>query len=112
MDQLDKAEQVQRSHDLAIAALLGDTIYNFGELVSLLALTYYMIVSSWKSQLTHPILHALDGTELEWLKDIIYTFNEGDITKFEVNASKLANEVGMIAFWNTKINIIQANLTW
>ncbi|TIC14156.1 hypothetical protein E3Q14_00877 [Wallemia mellicola] len=74
MDQLDKAEQIQRSHDLAIAALLGDTIYNFGEL------------------LTHPILHALDGTELEWLKDIIYIFNEGDITKFEVNASKLANE--------------------
>ncbi|TIB78820.1 hypothetical protein E3Q23_00561 [Wallemia mellicola] len=80
MDQLDKAEQIQRSHDLAIAALLGDTIYNFGEL------------------LTHPILHALDGTELEWLKDIIYIFNEGDITKFEVNASKLANEVGVIAF--------------
>ncbi|TIA93622.1 hypothetical protein E3P99_00105 [Wallemia hederae] len=74
LDQLDKTEQIQKSHDLAIAALLGDTIYNFGEL------------------LTHPVLNALDGSEIEWLKEIIYIFNEGDIAKFELNVSKLANE--------------------
>ncbi|TIB64755.1 hypothetical protein E3P78_00946 [Wallemia ichthyophaga] len=74
LDQLDKVEQIQKSHDLAIAALLGDTIYNFGEL------------------LTHPVLNALNGGDLEWLKDIIYIFNEGDIAKFELNANKLANE--------------------
>ncbi len=27
-------ERLSRAHDLGISALLGDTIYNFGELVS------------------------------------------------------------------------------
>lgn len=44
--------------------------------------------------MTHPVLNALDGSDLEWLKHIIYIFNEGDIAKFEVNANKLSNEVG------------------
>jgi hypothetical protein len=29
-----KIQLVERAHDLALAALLGDTLYNFGELVS------------------------------------------------------------------------------
>lgn len=32
-DQLSKQEKVERAHDLALSALLGDQIYNFGELV-------------------------------------------------------------------------------
>lgn len=32
--ELSDADKVSRAHDLCIAALLGDTIYNFGELVS------------------------------------------------------------------------------
>jgi 26S proteasome regulatory subunit N9 len=32
---LTEAERVARAHDLCIAALLGTTIYNFGELVSI-----------------------------------------------------------------------------
>lgn len=32
--ELSEADRKQRAHDLCIAALLGDTIYNFGELVS------------------------------------------------------------------------------
>lgn len=31
---LSAAERLSRAHDLAVAALLGETIYNFGELVS------------------------------------------------------------------------------
>lgn len=30
---LTEAERVQRAHDLALAALLSESIYNFGELV-------------------------------------------------------------------------------
>lgn len=32
--ELTAEDRKQRAHDLCIAALLGDTIYNFGELVS------------------------------------------------------------------------------
>lgn len=95
LDQLDKVEQIQKSHDLAIAALLGDTIYNFGELVSHRNFSFQKELTS--NQLTHPVLNALNGSDLEWLKDIIYIFNEGDIAKFELNANKLANEVSFLS---------------
>ncbi|KAF8073469.1 hypothetical protein FPV67DRAFT_1410368 [Lyophyllum atratum] len=58
-------ERLGRAHDLGISAFLGDTIYNFGEL------------------LMHPILDALDGTPHEWIKKLLFTFNEGNIGKFE-----------------------------
>uniref|UniRef100_A0A7E4VK51 26S proteasome non-ATPase regulatory subunit 13 n=1 Tax=Panagrellus redivivus TaxID=6233 RepID=A0A7E4VK51_PANRE len=49
---------------LGFAALLGENIYNFGEL------------------LAHPILDALKGTAEHWLVDVLYSFNSGDLTKF------------------------------
>ncbi|KAH6890846.1 proteasome 26S subunit [Coprinopsis sp. MPI-PUGE-AT-0042] len=61
-------ERVLRAHDLSIAALLAETIYNFGEL------------------LMHPILDSLDKTDHEWLKKLLFTFNEGNIGKFEALA--------------------------
>ncbi len=62
---LSPSERLTRAHDLSIAALLGETIYNFGEL------------------LQHPILAALDGTDLEWIKQMLFVFNAGDIGKYE-----------------------------
>ncbi|KAI0729160.1 hypothetical protein C8Q72DRAFT_830477 [Fomitopsis betulina] len=62
---LTPEERLVRAHDLAIAAFLAETIYNFGEL------------------LMHPILDALDNTPVTWLKKLLFTFNEGNIGKFE-----------------------------
>ncbi|KAM6493081.1 hypothetical protein JOM56_011215 [Amanita muscaria] len=67
-------ERLLRAHDLGISALLGDTIYNFGEL------------------LMHPILGALDGTPHEWIKKLLFTFNEGSIGKFEALAPLFPHE--------------------
>lgn len=58
-------ERVNRAHDLGISALLGANIYNFGEL------------------LMHPILDSLDNTPHDWLKKLLFVFNEGNIGKFE-----------------------------
>ncbi|KAG6827558.1 hypothetical protein H0H92_011309 [Tricholoma furcatifolium] len=58
-------ERLSRAHDLSLSAFLGETIYNFGEL------------------LMHPILDALNGTPYEWIKKLLFTFNEGSIGKFE-----------------------------
>jgi len=68
-------ERLIRAHDLSVSALLGDTIYNFGEL------------------LMHPILDALNGSQHEWLKKLLFTFNEGNIGKFEALAPLLPKEV-------------------
>ena len=62
--EMSKAEQVQCAHDLSISALLGDTIYNFGEL------------------LLHPILASLQGSEYAWLADLLFAFNAGDMPGF------------------------------
>ncbi|CAE6531428.1 unnamed protein product [Rhizoctonia solani] len=62
---LTSDQRLVRAHDLSIAALLGETIYNFGEL------------------LQHPIMASLDNTPQQWLKDLLYVFNEGNIGKFE-----------------------------
>ncbi|XP_020601968.1 26S proteasome non-ATPase regulatory subunit 13-like [Orbicella faveolata] len=59
-------EQVDRALHLSLAALLGNDIYNFGEL------------------LAHPVLQSLKGTEHEWLIDLLFAFNSGDLAKFEL----------------------------
>lgn len=41
----------------------------------------------------HPILESLVGTEREWLKNLLFAFNSGDIGKFEALAPHFAHEV-------------------
>lgn len=41
----------------------------------------------------HPILDALDGTPHEWIKRLLFTFNEGNIGKFEALAPLFPKEV-------------------
>lgn len=61
---LSRAQQQQKAYDLAVAALLGDKIYNFGELI------------------LHPIAETLDG-EYQWLRDLVFAVNAGDIATFQ-----------------------------
>lgn len=49
------------------------------------------------TQLMHPILNALDGTPHEWIKKLLFTFNEGNIGKFEALAPLFPKEVSMMA---------------
>ncbi|WKX95825.1 hypothetical protein Q1695_012347 [Nippostrongylus brasiliensis] len=49
---------------IGFAALLGENVYNFGEL------------------LAHPILKALEGSSEKWLAEVLYAFNCGDLNKF------------------------------
>lgn len=51
--------------DLSLAALLGDKIYSFGEL------------------LNHPVLKSLEGSGYEWLAQLLAAFNAGDLEKYE-----------------------------
>jgi len=58
--------QQKHAEALTIAALAGDGIYNFGEL------------------LAHPVLHSLKRTSKEWLVDLMRAFNEGNINQYKV----------------------------
>lgn len=63
---------MQRAYDLSIAALVSDSIYNFGEL------------------LLHPILDSLVNTPHAWLRDLLFAFNRGDLMAYDVLAGNIA----------------------
>lgn len=63
---LDDAERRKRAYDLATSALVSTSIYNFGEL------------------LLHPILDALSAKNDQWLRDLLFIFNAGDLTKYDM----------------------------
>eukprot|EP00697_Spironema_sp_BW2_P013612 gnl/Spiro4/3784_TR1864_c0_g1_i1.p1 gnl/Spiro4/3784_TR1864_c0_g1~~gnl/Spiro4/3784_TR1864_c0_g1_i1.p1 ORF type:complete len:417 (-),score=88.97 gnl/Spiro4/3784_TR1864_c0_g1_i1:126-1292(-) len=50
--------------DIGVAALLGDNIYNFGEL------------------LAHPVLASLDNTQFSWMRLFLQAFNTGNIAEY------------------------------
>jgi len=64
VDDLTNEEKVERAYELSLSALLGEGLYNFGEL------------------LMHPILESLVGTPYEWLKNLLYAYNSGNIDAF------------------------------
>jgi len=65
LDQLPKERLLALAFDLGIAALVGETIFNFGDL------------------LEHPVIESLQCTENQWLAEIIFTFNTGNITQWK-----------------------------
>lgn len=58
-------EQKTRAYTLSLAALLGDGVYNFGEL------------------LAHPILESLQGSDKTWIVDLLHAFNSGSLERYE-----------------------------
>lgn len=74
LDEIPELQKQQRAYDLGIAALLGDKIYNFGEL------------------LLHPILDSLKNGEYQWLVDLLYSLNDGNVTAFESISGHLSKQ--------------------
>jgi 26S proteasome regulatory subunit N9 len=69
---LDLRDRQARAYDLSIAALVSDSIYNFGEL------------------LLHPILDTLEKTPHSWLRDLLFAFNRGDLRAYDVLAGNIS----------------------
>ena len=66
------SERQKLAYDLSIAALVSDSIYNFGEL------------------LLHPILDSLIDTPNSWLRDLLLAFNRGDLGAYDVLAANMS----------------------
>jgi len=71
---LDASQKISRARDLALAALLSSTTYNFGEL------------------LLHPILDSLHNADHDWIRNLLFAFNAGAIGKFESLVAELVQE--------------------
>lgn len=53
---------------------MSDSIYNFGEL------------------LLHPVLDSLTETAHSWLRDLLFAFNRGDLTAYDVLAGNITKD--------------------
>ncbi|ESZ96775.1 putative proteasome regulatory particle subunit (RpnI) [Sclerotinia borealis F-4128] len=72
LNDLTPSDRKSRAYDLSIAALVSDTIYNFGEL------------------LLHPILDTLVKDD-SWLRDLLFAFNRGDLAAYDVLAGHITS---------------------
>ncbi|KAF7127738.1 hypothetical protein RHSIM_Rhsim11G0028300 [Rhododendron simsii] len=65
VESISESFKLDLAFDLSLAALLGENIYNFGEL------------------LAHPIIKSLLGTKVEWLYYILEAFNSGNLVHYQ-----------------------------
>ncbi|KAH8381859.1 hypothetical protein KR009_000662 [Drosophila setifemur] len=84
LDDYPRDQWAQQAFFLGLAALLGDGVYNIGEL------------------LAHPILESLKGTENEWLVELLKAFNTGDINKFN-DMKKIWSKIPDLAAQEVKL---------
>uniref|UniRef100_A0A8C5AEB7 26S proteasome non-ATPase regulatory subunit 13 n=1 Tax=Gadus morhua TaxID=8049 RepID=A0A8C5AEB7_GADMO len=73
---LPETEKQERAFTLGLAGLLGEGVYNFGEL------------------LMHPVLESLRSTDKQWLIDTLYAFNGGNVEKFQSFKSAWVLKIG------------------
>lgn len=96
-----ETEKQERAFTLGLAGLLGEGVYNFGELVgsacvSIRACARESSMNSplhLLSQLMHPVLESLRNTDKQWLIDTLYAFNGGNVEKFQSYKSSWGQQV-------------------
>jgi len=76
---MSKEEQAKHAFFLSLAALLGEKVFNFGEL------------------LAHKVLDSLKGGENEWLIEILFAFNSGNVAKFRALKPKWSTQPDLAA---------------
>ncbi|KAG2487135.1 hypothetical protein HYH03_014248 [Edaphochlamys debaryana] len=74
-DTLQPDFKLRLAVDVSLAALLGEHIYSFGQL------------------LQHPIMASLDGTPSQWLHEMLRCFNDGNMHLYDELCSKYATQL-------------------
>ena len=88
VDDLKQQEKYELARDMALAAITGDKIYNFGEV------------------LATPILNSLDGTDCEWLKAIVEALNHGNMEKFLQVRQTFASQISSFNVLTSRENFV------
>lgn len=93
LDDLPKDKLTKLAFDLSVAALVGETIFNFGDL------------------LEHPVIESLQGTENQWLGDIINAFNTGDIPKWKQLQQSEAPKLNSVEAFTKKHELLNKKIS-
>lgn len=91
LETISEETKHQHAFFLGLAALLGEGVYNLGEL------------------LAHPVLETLKSTANAWLVELLLAFNSGDINKFESMKpqwSSIADLAAQELFLRQKISLL------
>eukprot|EP01100_Stratorugosa_tubuloviscum_P000810 TRINITY_DN117_c5_g1_i1.p1 TRINITY_DN117_c5_g1~~TRINITY_DN117_c5_g1_i1.p1 ORF type:complete len:389 (+),score=187.95 TRINITY_DN117_c5_g1_i1:39-1205(+) len=91
LDSLSLELKIELTRDISIAALIGDTVFNFGELVG------------------HQILSSLNNTQYSWLIDLLNAFNNGDLARYELLKQQFQNYFNQPPFVN-KLDLLQQKI--
>ncbi|MEQ2201059.1 26S proteasome non-ATPase regulatory subunit 13, partial [Xenoophorus captivus] len=89
---LPETEKQERAFTLGLAGLLGEGVYNFGEL------------------LMHPVLESLRNTDKQWLIDTLYAFNAGNVEKFQGFKSAWGQQVELLVMKALSVGLIKGNI--
>jgi len=79
LDTVALNEKISLAFQLSLAGLIGETIFNFGELLG------------------HPIIESLKGTDKEWMLLLLKTFNAGNIPHYEELQNQYQTQLNSIA---------------
>ncbi|KAI9921329.1 hypothetical protein PsorP6_001809 [Peronosclerospora sorghi] len=88
-DDMRPDERFQLAVNISIAALTGDHVFNFGEV------------------LATPILRALENTDKKWLADLLHAFNKGDIDRFNEIVGQNSKEFDAQPALVTKLDYVK-----
>ncbi|KAI6068193.1 26S proteasome non-ATPase regulatory subunit 13 [Aix galericulata] len=89
---LPVSEQQERAFTLGLAGLLGEGVYNFGEL------------------LMHPVLESLRNTDRQWLIDTLYAFNSGNVETFQALKSAWGQQVELLVMKALSVGLVKGSI--
>lgn len=93
VETLEASARQELAFDLSIAAMTGENVFNFGEVIQT------------------PIFLSLEGTPQEWCFEIIKSFNTGDIGLFKSLMEKYASEFSAQAALTAKKDYVYEKAT-
>jgi hypothetical protein len=63
----------------------------------------------------HPVLESLRNTDKQWLIDTLYSFNGGNVEKFQAYKSawgaQVTSTTGYSTAYNSQLNVLYGNLS-
>lgn len=92
LDTLSDQDKYLLAMGISLAALTGDGVFNFGEI------------------LTNPILKCL-GTEGQWLLELMHVFGEGDVEGFRTVTTKYDAEIRSQPALVSRADLLQEKIT-
>lgn len=90
---LSTEEQVEIAFDIGISALIGDSTYNFQDLIS------------------HPVYEALKASDRGWLAQVMQAFNNGDMGEYESVVAKYSKEMASQAALVENTQVMKQKIT-